>query len=752
MHMRTLAAAFAPFVVVTALISGVLPLAGLLSGCEQVGATAKYPAAGQPAVYGEAPYPSDLFRTADGHINDLPGLELLAPREPDVLRTQLAALDGFGTRPVIELPFAGLVDAATVPTRTAAVTDPLFLVDVDSGHVVLVDWQVVTHGGTRAGTSTIVGALVRGEVLEEGTLYAAVVTDDVRAVGGSLAMADALKALPGSAADADADEADPLPLEWHSTRAALAAVRALRPDNDVVTLAAFTTGTPTRAIFAGRKMLAERAPPTITFDDPAVLFSGPGRLRELLGEPARDADGEARLGWSFGTGMAHDHVAAIGTGILHGITFRRPDAEDDADLTGGIWNTDENGDPVIDREVDLPVSFAIPRGEMPPGGWPVAFFGHGLGGSRAQMLAFVDTMAREGWATVAIDADGHGLRHTNIDERSNVAGRLGDQFRGVVEQRDGFGDVEGNGAAFDLFHSFTNIAAMRDQMRQSVLDLSQVVRAIQGGVDLSPLVAGATLDASRVAYLGESFGGVVGSLFSSVEPDVHLFYLDVPGGGILEYVATNSPALSGVANLFVPATYGLDPNERLHRFHPLIGLGSHVFDGADPLTYAPHTLKNRRPELTPRSIIIGCVIGDEILPNSATHALARAYGIPLVAPSPLVPERMDVVTGAVAGNMPDGVTGAMVHFSPANHGDNWSDESGAMKFFPFTEDDVEFEGLPAPVPTVNPVRATHEQVRRLLRDYAAGVAPTLIVTDVPRADFDNDGLMDAEDETPFGAQ
>jgi hypothetical protein len=745
---------FRVIVVVTGLIGAAALGAGC--ACEPVTATPLFPAAGATASYGQAPFPSDLFVTgapgsAGARLGPLPGLEQLAPQETEALRVQLAALDGFGARPVIELPFVGLVDAATVPARTTSTQEALFVVDVEAGTAVPYEWRVVEHSGVRAGTSTIVGAIVRGHVLEEGTLYAAVVTSTVRGVGGALGAApfDALDTITGA-----------------TTQRALDAVRALPGDRgargDVVTLAAFTTGSPTRGLVAARGVLAERAPPQVTFDDDALLFIGDDRLRELLGEPARDDDGEARLGWSFGTGMAHDHVAAVGTATLHGITFRRPDDEELDDMAAGIWAFDDDGAPIVDREVALPVSFAVPKGDMPAGGWPVAFFGHGLGGSRAQMLAFIDSLAREGWATVAIDADGHGLRHTEVDEVSNVAARLGPTFRGVADRRDGFGDVEGNGTAFDLFHGFKNIAAMRDQMRQSVMDLSQVVRAIQGGVDLSPLVPGvqgATLDATRVAYLGESFGGVLGSLFSSVEPDVHFFYLDVPGGGVMDYVATNSPALSGFANLFVPPTFGLDPEERLHRFHPLIGMGSQIFDGADPLTYAPHTLRNRRTvagrELPARSVIIGCVIGDEILPNGATHALAKAYGMPLLGPSPLAArladEGMDVIThGPIANNLGEGQTGAMVHFSPANHGDNWSDESGALKFFPFTDDDVEFEALPSPVPTVNPVRATHEQVRRLLRDHAAGVAPTLVVTDIPRADFDNDGVLDDDDVTPFG--
>lgn len=723
-----------------------LVVALVVTGCEPITATAVAPGPGEVAAYGAAAFPSDLF-LVDGRIGPLPGLEALAPKETDTLREQLAALDGFGLRPLIELPFQGAVDAGTVPGRTSTSAAPLFLVNVDErspqqGEVTAVDWQVREGSGLAAGTSTIIGALARGRVLEEGTLYAAIVTTGVRGVGGLLGGSEGLARLRSLAID-------DVPREARSTRRALDVIGR----SDIVAIAAFTTGTPRRALLQARAILDERPPPTVSFDDVDVIFTGPTRLRELLGTPARDNDGEARLGWSFGTGMAHDHVAAVGTGTLRGITFRQPEGEA-RERAGGTWVIGDDDRPVVDREVALPVSFAVPLGTMPAGGWPVAFFGHGLGGSRAQMLAFIDSLARDGWATVAIDADGHGLRHTDVDERSNVGARLGADFTGILERRDGFGDFEGTAAALDLFHGFLNIAAMRDQMRQSVVDLSQVVRAMQGGVDLSPLIPGATVDATRIAYLGESFGGVLGSVFSSVEPDVHLFYLDVPGGGVMEYVATNSPALSGFANLFVPPTYGLDPDERLSRFHPLIALGSAVFDGADPLSYAAHALKDRpligdRP-LGPRSIIIGCVVGDEVLPNSATNALARAYGMPLLGPTVSEPEGIEIVTGPLAGNL-DGQTAAMVQFSPANHGDNWSDESGARKYKPFDEDAVSFEPLVEAVATVNPVRAIHEQVRRLLRDHAAGLPPTLVLTDVPRADFDGDGIDDEDDDTPLGA-
>ena len=45
---------------------------------------------------------------------------------------------------------------------------------------------------------------------------------------------------------------------------------------------------------------------------------------------------------------------------------------------------------------------------------------------------------------------------------------------------------------------------------------------------------GLPLDTRHVAYIGESFGTVVGTLFAAIEPAIDLYVLDVPGGGILD--------------------------------------------------------------------------------------------------------------------------------------------------------------------------------------------------------------------------
>ncbi len=723
-----------------ALRGGVALCALAVAACEPITATALFPAPGDAPTYGKGPFPSDIFLDDAGRIGPIEDLSLVGPLEHEALQAQLSLLDGFGTRPVVELFFDAPVDAGTVPAHTAADTDALFVMNVDPaspavGRVTPMDWRV------RDGARAIAGAVPRGVVLETGTRYAAFLTTQVRGVDGRLGGSAGFDLLRSAAPEA-------LPDNLKSTRAALDFLGR----SDVVAVAAFTTAHARRGLLRARAEIQALPAPTVTFDDASVIFAGPERLRALLGVPVRDDDGEARLGWSWPSGLAHDHVAAVGTGTLHGVTFRREEKDGDAGKLpdSGTWAVDDDGAPVVDRAATFPITFAVPVGAMPASGWPVAFFGHGLGGSRAQMLAFIDTLAREGFVTVAIDADGHGSRHTDVDEHNNAGARLGDAFLGVQDMKDGFGDVEGTGTALDVFHGFVNLSAMRDQMRESVIDLSQVVRLLESDPDLSALVPGTRVDGSRIAYLGESFGGVLGALFCAEEPDVHMFYLDVPGGGVLEYAGPNSPVLSAFYKLFIPSAWGVD--RPLDRFDSLIGLGAAIFDGADPLTYAPHVLRDRprvgETPLGPRSVVLGEVVGDEVLPNSATNALARALGIPLLAPAFGALPGIPVEAGPLAGNV-DGQTAALVQFAPANHGDNWSKEAGARKYAPFGEDDLDFQLLPATIPVANPVRAIHEQVRGMLAGVRDEETPVLVSTVRPRHDFDDDGVSD-EDELLAG--
>jgi cephalosporin-C deacetylase-like acetyl esterase len=86
---------------------------------------------------------------------------------------------------------------------------------------------------------------------------------------------------------------------------------------------------------------------------------------------------------------------------------------------------------------------------------------------------------------------------------------------------DSFEGLFATGAQIDI--------AARDGVQQTVADLMQVVRMIQGGVDVDN-TGSASLDANRVYMFGQSLGGVIGTVFMGIEPDIKAGVSTVPGG------------------------------------------------------------------------------------------------------------------------------------------------------------------------------------------------------------------------------
>src|ERR1041384_8656916 len=77
----------------------------------------------------------------------------------------------------------------------------------------------------------------------------------------------------------------------------------------------------------------------------------------------------------------------------------------------------------------------------------------------------------------------------------------------------------------------------------------QLVREVQAGIDVdgdgSP-----DLDPARIYYTGQSFGGIYGTMFLAIEPDVRVGVPNVPGGPAIEIIRL-SPFFR--ETLFAPA-------------------------------------------------------------------------------------------------------------------------------------------------------------------------------------------------------
>lgn len=693
-----------------------LVLAASACGDDQTATAVRFmvPGDGSAPAYGEAPFPSDVWRGEDGLLEPPAGLEAIFHRDPELIAAHLARLDGFGVRTLVEFPIDGALDPATI-AGAARVVD----VDPESperGREVPYDWR------WDPARQVLAGSPAPGQVLRAGTRYAALLTRGLRDADGlPLARPAALVRLASGAA---------VPARWRST--------ADQITDEVVGLTVFTTERATRTMVAARALLDDPAAvpaPELSFSDPGIIFRGPEDLDRLLGQAQRFADGpragSEHWGLSAGgnpTGIAHDHVGVIATGSMTVARFRRADTGDDGPDDETFDVDPATGAPALASSQSIPVTFMLPAAPPPsPAGYPVAIIAHGLGSSRHAIVTFAEPLAAAGFAAVAIDADTHGSRRDPTDRENNLAPLLS-AFTGERAMADGFGDHTGLVTTFDFLEGLRNLSGARDAIRQSVLDFAQVgILLRRGDLDLSPLARGGitpVLDTSRIAFLGESFGTIVGGVLAAVEPDIDLYVLDVAGAGMLDLSICNAPGLATVVLPLAQVIFGVEG--RIDRFHPGVAMLQWLVDPADPLTYAPHLLRDRLEvggaALGPRNVVVLEVVGDEVIHNLATESLARAAGLEVLPPGEV--SGLVAASDPAAGNV-DGQTAVIVQIPGATHGANWTSEEGRLEFvpgFPHPGEDP-FPRLEQPIAVVNPIYATLEQVIEILATHQAGGAP-----------------------------
>jgi hypothetical protein len=251
-------------------------------------------------------------------------------------------------------------------------------------------------------------------------------------------------------------------------------------------------------------------------------------------------------------------------------------------------------------------------------------------------------MARAGIATIAINVVGHG-GGPNGTLTVSRAGAAPVTFkaggRGVDQNGDGNIDsTEGvNALPPDTIVSST------DGLNQTVVDLMQLVREIQVGIDVDG-DGHADLDASRISYFGQSFGGIYGTEFMGDEPAVRTGVLNVPGGPIIE-IARLSPVFRPLVELALftrtPSLLnggfdGFTESIPLRGEPPLveapgaaaiqqvIANTAWVSETSNPVAWAPHLRFDPLSGVPAKDVIVQFAKGDMTVPNPTATALIRA--------------------------------------------------------------------------------------------------------------------------------
>jgi len=294
--------------------------------------------------------------------------------------------------------------------------------------------------------------------------------------------------------------------------------------------------------------------------------------------------------------------------------------------------------PVATSTQKVPVLMTIPNANSgrtrPATGWPIIIYQHGITRDRSDAFAVAGALASQGFAVVAIDAPLHGItsatsplniantpfaaagareRTFNVDYVNNTTGAPGP---------DGVVDSSGT-----HFINLGSLLTSRDNIRQAAADLLVLARAIP---TMRYSSTGTDFDGARIGFVGQSLGGIIGSSFLGVQPDVSTALLNVPGGGIarlLEASPTFGPRIR--AGLAAPPA-NLQPGTP--DYDSFFGAAQTVIDSADPINWAlpaNNSLLSSKRILLQEVVGGGTVLPDQVIPNAVA-------GAPLSGTEPLI--------------------------------------------------------------------------------------------------------------------
>jgi hypothetical protein len=609
-------------------------------------------------------FPSDFFTVPD--IRQRTGLRINLPlpdcteRPSDCYDIALInQLDGFNLQTRVTVPFDGDIDPSSVNSND------VFFVELgdtdgpqDSWHIhhrqprIIGINQAVWDGPAR------ILAVEADEQLEQHTLYAFVVT--TRVLDASGAPIQPARTLFHALS----------PRMQAEIASAWAALHDLGlPAEHIAGLSVFTTQSATAVLEHIRDQVKGHTPKPASFD----LGAGGSRtvfsVRDIqnidwqqqikVNPPAFQAFKPQYPGETNPLLLLDRYKPGAVGRIAYG-KFESPRYIGDEPIMPPVGT--RHGIPPVQQMDTLYLNVFLPAGSPPPGGWPVVIFGLGGGDYKEEMpYFFAAAFASHGMATACINVVGQAygplsFLTVTLKDGSSVqfpAGGRGKDINGdgIIANNEGVSTI--SPAAFSL--------GARDTIRQQAVDMMQLVRVIQSGIDVDGdgIV---DLNPSRISYFGISFGaGAFGQLFLAIEPDLTLGAIASPGGlnsrfdllrmrpSARSQVGTvlhsrvpsllNSPGLTEWGGIPVgPPLF----NENIPLRDQPIGT-DHVagamdiqkyFDNlawisnsGDGAIYAPYIRKQPLPGVAPKSVLINFGKGDVTAPNPRTTQILRASNL-----------------------------------------------------------------------------------------------------------------------------
>jgi virulence factor lipase-like protein len=602
----------------------------------------------------QSPFPSDRFTAFDAQ--QLTGLRVNVPLPNCATNpsdcadlTLVNQLDGFNLQPRLSIPFDGAIDVSTVNSST------VFLITLPGPGLRELEFdgftpRVIGINQIVWDPASLTLFAESNDHLDEDANYALIVTTGVHdAQGNPIAAIGAFNLFRHGDGGVDGKNKDELLKRYqqalkHTVDEGV--LQQLGLSRDAIAAASvFTTESSTATLRSIREQIKSAAPPAVNFNL--------GTAGEKTVFPLNTVTG---LTWNVqaltvGPLIPTSLNATLGAlqvfpGSIGTMAFGK--------FSGTHWQNGNVFIPQVPTRQSVPAqgtediffNLFIPSGPRPTNGWPVAIFGHGFTDSKqGAPFAVASVLAHNGIASIAINVVGHGFgpNSTLTVNQGTASTTFLEGGRGV--DQDGNGQITSAEGSSTFVLSPQGTIGSRDALQQTVANLMELVRAIQGGVDADGDGL-QDLDPNRIYYAGQSFGGIYGTIFLGIEPDVHVGVPNVPGGPIIDIVRL-SPSfqllLTQALSVRTPVLLNAGPplffndNSPLRNLPPVVNnvpgaiaiqtvedTSRWLGQAGDAVAWAPFIRKNPLPGDLARSVIVQFARGDKTVPNPTATALIRS--------------------------------------------------------------------------------------------------------------------------------
>ncbi len=531
-----------------------------------------------------APFPSTELQLPDGRVDVS---RFPNPDHVPIMQKALALLardaNGFSLTSAVFFSLTGAIDPAQLPNVPGSLSPEahVFLISVEDRKPVPVHVDFVADGGPFGAPNLLSLLPYQGVPLQPQTRYAAVVCAELLdATGRRLQIAPAVEALGA--------QRTPTGLTDAQGQAYLAGYRAAAgaaPHCTVAGLAVFTTGAPVDGMSKFTTAALQLPPPTPR---------------------------------AFTRNEVFDDYCVYST------TIDMPDYQQGVapyTVSGGDWRVDAQGQPLAPHFETANMVVTIPRAPMPPAGFPlVVLVRTGAGGDRPLVDRGVQAVhdgppiapgtgparefARVGYAGAQVDGPLGGLRNTT------------------------HGDEQ-----FLIFNVF-NAAALRDNVRESALEIVVFSRALDGVQmdthDCPGAPAVAAFDPDNRALMGHSMGATIAPLSMAVDPHFRAVILSGEGGSYIENVLYKRKPVEVLpeANSFLNYT-----DRSLTQNDPALSLVQWAAEPSDPPVYTDFVIRHPVYRGTPADVLmLQGIVDNYILPDIA-NASSLSFGLDLAGPA-----------------------------------------------------------------------------------------------------------------------